>query len=132
MNYGKRRHGFTLIELLVVIAIIAILIGLLVPAVQKVRAAAARTTCQNNLHQIGIAAANYESTYKHLPPGYLGPPPPGTNLSNAGPMVGCLAFLLPYIEQGPIDQEMRAGMPSGYFNLPSSSTTRWIGKEPIN
>jgi len=100
MKTVSKIRGFTLIELLVVIAIIAILIGLLLPAVQKVREAAARTQCQNNLKQTVLASHNYDAANGKLPPGILSPGLyPNYGFSWAYPDVGVLAFLLPYIEQ---------------------------------
>src|SRR5262245_29551500 len=90
------RRAFTLIELLVVIAIIGVLIALLLPAIQKVREAANKTTCQNNLKQIGLAAHNFESTFSYLPPQF------GT--VSVGGLVGTndaspQALILPFVEQ---------------------------------
>jgi prepilin-type N-terminal cleavage/methylation domain-containing protein/prepilin-type processing-associated H-X9-DG protein len=121
----ERRNaaGFTLIELLVVIAIIAVLIALLLPAVQAAREAARRAQCTNNLKQIGLAIANYESALGCIVPGYISTPlamttlgVPGYNpdpqtLDN-GPGWGWLAMLLPYVEQAPLANATNYNVPT--------------------
>ncbi len=98
--YFNRWRGFTLIELLVVIAIIAILIGLLLPAVQKVREAAARAQCQNNLKQISLATVNCCDTYQGKIPPAIGLYPSMTQATVNNGEGGVFFFILPFIEQG--------------------------------
>jgi prepilin-type N-terminal cleavage/methylation domain-containing protein/prepilin-type processing-associated H-X9-DG protein len=105
-----RRRGFTLIELLVVIAIIAVLIGLLLPAVQKVRQAAARMACANNLKQLGLALLNYHDTQGTFPPPYVNKG--GSYLNSGFPFThGWAPFLLPYVEQQPLSELYRWDVP---------------------
>ena len=108
----SRKHpAFTLIELLVVIAIIGILISLLVPAVQKVREAAARVQCVNQLKQIGLGLHNYHDGKHAFPPGYLATGSYSDGFTDTAPGWGWAAFLLPYIEQDNVFRQINISLP---------------------
>src|SRR5688572_24312533 len=110
-----RRTGFTLVELLVVIAIIGVLVALLLPAVQAAREAARRSSCGNNLKQLGLALHNYEGTFNTLPPGWIA----SNGLMHTGATTGTGtdgwgswawgAFILPFVEQRSLHEALRVG-----------------------
>jgi prepilin-type N-terminal cleavage/methylation domain-containing protein/prepilin-type processing-associated H-X9-DG protein len=114
---SRRRPAFTLIELLVVIAIIAVLVGLLLPAVQKVRAAAARMSCQNNLKQIGLALHNYHASNDRFPPG-RGTPFPLVFSTHA--------YLLPYVEQENLQRLIDFNSPPLNFSGPPTDGPNFL------
>ena len=110
----RTRPAFTLIELLVVIAIISVLIGLLLPAVQKVREAATSLGCKNNLHQMGVACQTYHDANQVLPPGYRATMPYVDGVGDTSPGWGWQAYLLPYLDQDPLYRRIDFRQPLQY------------------
>src|SRR5260221_13750582 len=106
-----RRNGFTLIELLVVVAIIMLLMSLLLPAVQKVRAVADKMICAGNLKQMAIAAHHFHNDYNRFPPGYKATAAYVDGATDTTPGWGWAAFLLPYIEQDSVAKRIDFALP---------------------
>ena len=120
---SSRRTGFTLIELLVVIAIIAILIGLLLPAVQKVREAASRLKCSNNFKQMGLAMHSYNDAYGHLPAGWVTSQPAGATAPSPG--WSWADLIMPFIEQGNLYTDLNVDT-SGLTGVPGPTAANFL------
>src|SRR5262249_22632539 len=117
------RRGFSLIELVVVLAIMAVLTGLTLTAVQRVRAAAKRTECLNRLKNQGLAVLSYESCHGHLPPGAVWGPFPRLGVPD-GAGHGLWAFLLPHVEQAPAADRYRFDLSYDHPDNQPAATTR--------
>jgi prepilin-type N-terminal cleavage/methylation domain-containing protein/prepilin-type processing-associated H-X9-DG protein len=118
----NQREAFTLIELLVVIAIIGVLIGLLLPAIQKMREAANRSACLNNMKQMGLALHNFENTNGFLPPSRVENPGVIPGLDGT-PKSSWVPFILPYIEQGAVASQYNLNLPWYHADNRTASTT---------